>query len=201
MHPILAAYTIYNFRKELVYVTAAFLILLTLPIAAVFVITHTGVNVVSDALVGINPITNTIEIKNPADGSVVTQLSKTIAWPLLGVMTLEFGESSGYQVFHTGLDIANKSGIGAPITPIMDGTVTYAGEIFWGYGKHIIINHGDHITSLYGHLDRIYVFEGQEVKIGEVIGAQGSTGWATGPHLHLETRIYGIPVNPHIFIR
>lgn len=200
MHPLLAAYTIYSFRKELIYVAAAFLIVLSLPFVAVFIVTHAGVNVVSDALVGINPNTNTIEIKNPADGSVVTQLTKAIAWPLLGVITLEFAQSSGYQVFHTGMDIANTSGIGAPITPIMEGTVIYAGEIFWGYGKHIIIDHGDHITSLYAHLDRIYVIEGQEVKIGEVIGTQGSTGWSTGPHLHLETRVSGIPVNPWVFL-
>ena len=82
----------------------------------------------------------------------------------------------------------------------MQGKVVYAGEIFWGYGKHIIIDHGDKITSLYGHLDKIYVFEGQEVKVEDEIGKMGSTGWSTGPHLHLEARVYGIPVNPRTFL-
>ena len=78
----------------------------------------------------------------------------------------------------------------------MDGTVTYAGEIFWGYGKHIIIDHGDNITSVYAHLNRIAVYEGQEVKVADSIGEMGSTGWSTGPHLHFEIRVYGIPVDP-----
>jgi len=114
---------------------------------------------------------------------------------------LEFAQSSLYQLFHTGIDIANPNGyIGDPITPFMDGTVIYEGEIFWGYGKHIIIDHGDNITSVYAHLDKIYVFKGQKVKIGDQIGTMGETGWVTGPHLHFEIRLYGIPVNPRVFL-
>ena len=82
----------------------------------------------------------------------------------------------------------------------MDGTVIYAKEIFWGYGKHIIIDHGDNITSLYGHLDKIYVVNGQKVTINDVIGKEGSTGWSTGPHLHFQIDAYGIPVNPRTFL-
>ncbi len=155
----------------------------------------------SDALVNVDSNTRTIEVLNPADGSVVTELHKPIAWPVTGVITLRFGESSLYQIFHTGIDIANPVGkIGDPITPFMDGTVIYAGETFLGYGKHIIIDHGDNITSVYAHLDRIYVYKGQEVHIGDTIGTMGETGWATGPHLHFEVRVYGIPVNPEHFL-
>ena len=162
---------------------------------------HTGINVVSDALVGINTQTNTIQIKDPKDGSVVIEISPTVAWPAQGVFTLLFGQSSLFQVFHTGLDIANPDGlIGDPITAFMAGTVIYEGEIFWGYGKHIIIDHGDNITSVYAHLDKIYVYKGQEVKIGDTIGTMGETGWATGPHLHFEIRLYGIPINPMVFL-
>ena len=106
--------------------------------------------------------------------------------------------SSSYQIFHTGIDIANSSG--TSITPFMDGQVVYAGEMFWGYGKHIIIDHGDNIRSVYAHLDKIYVFKGQRVVIGDEIGRMGSTGWSTGPHLHFEIRVYGIPVNPRVFL-
>lgn len=193
--------TLWSFRKELKYVLYAFLILISLPIIAVFILMHTGINVVSDTLVGVNTQTNTIEIKDPKDGSVVKEISPTVAWPVQGVLTLLFGQSSFFQIFHTGLDIANPDGlVGDPITPFMDGTVIYEGELFWGYGKHIIIDHGDNITSIYAHLDKIYVFKGQEVHIGDTIGIMGSTGWSTGSHLHFETRLYGIPVNPLVFL-
>lgn len=140
-------------------------------------------------------------IKNPADGSVVKTVSKKIAWPVQGKTTLEFGKSSGYQKFHAGIDIANSQGkVGDKISPFMDGKVVYAGEIFWGYGKHVIIDHGDNITSLYAHLNRITVYEGQEVKVSDSIGEMGSTGWSTGPHLHFEVRVYGIPVNPRTIL-
>ena len=169
-----------------------------LPVIAVFILAHTGINVVSDALVGVDSETKNIQILDPTTGEVVSEVDHTIAWPVLGVITLEFAQSSGYQVFHTGIDIANN--LGTPISPLMQGKVVYAGEIFWGYGKHIIIDHEDNINSLYGHLDKIYVFEGQEVKVEDEIGKMGSTGWSTGPHLHLEARVYGIPVNPRTFL-
>jgi murein DD-endopeptidase MepM/ murein hydrolase activator NlpD len=190
--------TIFSFKRELKLVLLAFLVVIMLPVIAVFILAHTGINVVSDALVGVDSETKNIQILDPATGEVVNEIDPTIAWPVQGVITLEFAKSSSYQVFHTGIDIANS--LGTPISPLMQGKVIYAGEIFWGYGKHIIIDHGDNITSLYGHLDKIYVFEGQEVKIGDEIGKMGTTGWSTGPHLHLETRVYGIPVNPRVFL-
>ena len=189
--------TIFSFKKEFKFVLMAFLAVIMLPVIAVFILVHTGINVVSDALVGVDSETKNVQILDPATGEVVTEVDKTIAWPVLGIITLEFGQSSGYQVFHTGIDIANSTG--TPVTPFMQGEVVYAGEIFWGYGKHIIIDHGDNIRSIYGHLDKIFVFDGQKVNIGDEIGQIGSTGWSTGPHLHLETRVYGLPVNPRVF--
>jgi len=82
----------------------------------------------------------------------------------------------------------------------MDGKVIYAGEIFWGFGKHIIIDHGDNITSVYAHLSQIYVYSGQDVKMGQIIGEEGTTGWSTGPHLHFQINVFGIPVNPRTFL-
>ena len=196
------ALTIWSFRKELFYVTLAFILILLIPVIAVFILTHTGINVVSDKLATVNSKTQAIQIRNPKDGSIVKEIHPVVAWPVTGVITLEFGESDfPYQIFHTGIDIANPNGqIGDSITPVMDGTIIFAGEIFWGYGKHIIIDHGDNITSLYAHLDKIYVVNGQKVTINDVIGKEGSTGWSTGPHLHFQINVYGIPVNPRTFL-
>ena len=201
MNTFLLASSIWSYRRELKTVILAFIIALSLPVIAVFILTQTGINIVSDALVGIDSETKNIQILDPKDGSVVKEINPIIGWPAQGVITLEFAQSSLYQLFHTGIDIANPDGyIGDSITPFMDGTVIYEGEIFWGYGKHIIIDHGDNITSVYAHLDKIYVYKGQEVTIGNEIGRMGDSGWSTGPHLHFETRMYGIPVNPRVFL-
>lgn len=194
--------TIFSFKTELKYVLLAFLIALSIPIIAVILLTHAGIDIISDKLATVNEQTNKVEIHNPADGSVVKEVEKVAAWPVKGVVTLGFGESDfPYEIIHSGIDIADPYGkVGDPITPFMEGKVTYAGEIFWGYGKHIMIDHGDNISSLYGHLDKIFVVKGQEVKLGQVIAKEGSTGWSTGPHLHFSVYIYGIPVNPHTFL-
>lgn len=200
MNQLFLGLTLWSYKRELMYVSLAFLIVLLLPVIAVFILMHTGINIVSDSLVGVDSETKEIEIKNPSDGSVVTTIQPEVSWPVIGVITLEFAQSSKYQLFHTGIDIANSNGqVGDPIHPAMDGTVIYAGETFWGYGKHIMIDHGNNVTSLYAHLNRIYVYEGQEVTIHDTIGTMGSTGWSTGPHLHFEVRVYGIPVNPRVF--
>ncbi len=198
MFSLQPTFTIWSFRKELIYVALGFLCILAIPIMAVIVLTQTGINVVSDKLATKDIQTNTVEIHNPATGEVKAEIHQAMIWPVGGVITLEFGQSSGYQAFHTGIDIAHKTG--DPIGAFMDGTVIYAGEIFWGYGKHVIIDHGNDVTSVYGHLDKIYVYKGQKVQVGEVIGNEGRTGWATGPHLHFEIRVHGIPVNPRTFL-
>jgi murein DD-endopeptidase MepM/ murein hydrolase activator NlpD len=190
--------TLWSFRKELKYVLIAFLAVLMLPIVAVIILTQVGTNLISGKLVSLNPQTQAIEIKDPVTGQVIAQLHLVIVWPTKGVITLEFGESSIYQPLHTGIDIAGS--LDDPITPAMDGTVTYAGEIFWGFGKHIIIDNGNNIQTIYAHLDKIYVYPGEKVTTQDVIGAEGETGWATGVHLHFQTNVYGIPVNPRVFL-
>jgi murein DD-endopeptidase MepM/ murein hydrolase activator NlpD len=115
-------------------------------------------------------------------------------------VTNEFGETHlPYYLHHSGIDIASKKG--DPITPFMPGKVTYAGEIFWGFGKHVIVDHGDNITSVYGHLSKISTKKGDDVKPGDVIGLEGSTGWSTGTHLHFQINVFGIPVNPRVFLQ
>lgn len=192
-------FTIWSFKRELTYVCLAFGIVLLSPVIAVIILTSAGLNVVSDKLASVNSVTKAIQIFNPANGSVVTVIRGAMKWPIQGRVTLEFGESDlPYQPFHTGIDIANK--MDTPITPFMDGTVVYAGEIFWGYGKHVIIDNGNHIQSIYAHLDKIYVYPGEKVQISDAIGAEGKTGWATGPHLHFQINVNGIPVNPRTFL-
>ncbi len=192
---------IFSSKKELKYVFFAFLIALSIPIIAVILLTQIGLDIISDKLATVNEQTQAIQIHDPATGDVISNIQTTMAWPVSGVVTLEFAQSSLFQIFHTGIDIANPvSQTGDPITPFMDGKVTYAGEIFWGYGKHIIVDHGNNVTSVYGHLDKIFVIKGQQVHIGQIIGREGRTGWATGPHLHFEIRVFGLPVNPRVFL-
>jgi len=94
---------------------------------------------------------------------------------------------------HTGVDIAAPSG--TAIHAAGDGEVIFAG---WrgGYGNCIIIDHGGGTATLYGHCSALYVGTGRKVSAGDKIAAVGSTGMATGPHLHWEVRINGTPVNP-----
>lgn len=192
-------FTLWSFKDEFNYVCLAFGIILLLPVIAVFILTSAGLNVVSDKLAILNSVTKVVEILNPSNGSIVTAIHGTRKWPMHGRVTLEFGESDlPYQPFHTGIDIANK--MDTPITPFLDGTVMYAGEIFWGFGKHVIIDHGNHLHSIYAHLDKIYVYPGEKVHVEDVIGAEGKTGWSTGPHLHFQINVNSIPVNPRTFL-
>jgi murein DD-endopeptidase MepM/ murein hydrolase activator NlpD len=200
--PVGTILTFWSFRKELKIVLMAFLIVLLLPVVAVIILTQTGINIVSDKLVSMDSSTNTVEIHDPVSGEIITTISSPMIWPVKGVITLEFAKPDlPYQLFHTGIDIANPQGkIGDDISPFMDGTVIYAGQTSIGYGKHIIVDHGNNVTSLYGHLDKVLVYKGQKVKIGDVIGKMGTTGWSTGPHVHFQISVFGIPVNPRTFL-
>jgi murein DD-endopeptidase MepM/ murein hydrolase activator NlpD len=120
-------------------------------------------------------------------------------WPVVGKRSISspFGwrrsplsHGNGY---HRGIDI--RGPYGKPIVAAADGRVTYAGRDP-GYGNLVVLNHGSGIYTWYGHLSRIHVRKGAEVARGERIGALGSTGQATGPHLHFEVRVNGVPVNP-----
>jgi len=94
---------------------------------------------------------------------------------------------------HAGGDIGAPSG--HPIYAPADGVVVLA-EVRGGYGNTTVIDHGHSLATLYGHQSRIAVTPGQVVKRGDLIGYVGSTGLSTGPHLHFETRIKGMPINP-----
>jgi murein DD-endopeptidase MepM/ murein hydrolase activator NlpD len=103
----------------------------------------------------------------------------------------------GYRRFHAGLDFA--ASYGSTVRAADSGTVIFAGW-YGGYGRAIIINHGNNLTTLYGHTSELYVSEGQTVERGQAIAAVGSTGLSTGPHLHFEVRRDGTPVDPMNFL-
>jgi murein DD-endopeptidase MepM/ murein hydrolase activator NlpD len=94
---------------------------------------------------------------------------------------------------HPGIDIGAPQG--ATIAASAGGRVIFAGW-YGGYGNAIIIDHGGSMSTLYGHCSQIFVSEGQDVQRGQAIGAVGMTGRATGPHLHFEVRVNGVPVDP-----
>jgi murein DD-endopeptidase MepM/ murein hydrolase activator NlpD len=119
------------------------------------------------------------------------------SWPVTGTITSPFGWRSnpfgGGPEFHQGLDIAAPTG--TTVTAAATGTVIMA-QWYGGYGNYILIDHGGGYSTGYGHLSAIYVSVGQAVQRGQAIGAVGSTGQSTGPHLHFEIRIAGKPVDP-----
>ena len=118
--------------------------------------------------------------------------------PVNGTISSRFGAvSSSRSSAHTGLDIATSAGTG--IRPIAPGTVTYSGYK-GSYGNLVIINHGNGIESYYAHCNSLYVSVGQSVDTNTTISAVGSTGNSTGPHLHLEIRVNGTPVNPQNYL-
>jgi murein DD-endopeptidase MepM/ murein hydrolase activator NlpD len=136
-------------------------------------------------------------------------LSKTLAQvpyrtPVLGEIELSsgFGVRSdpflGRPAMHTGLDF--RASTGDPVRATANGRVVSAG---WagGYGRMVEIDHGNGLSTRYGHMSRINVKVGEQIHIGQVVGEVGSTGRSTGPHLHYETRIDGEAVDPQRFLR
>jgi murein DD-endopeptidase MepM/ murein hydrolase activator NlpD len=104
----------------------------------------------------------------------------------------------GGPAIHTGLDLRGDTG--EPAHATASGTVTIAG---WsgGYGNMVEINHHNGLSTRYGHLSKILVKVGQHVTIGQVVGLIGSTGRSTGPHLHYETRVNDVAVDPQKFLK
>ncbi len=139
----------------------------------------------------------------------VERLNRTLALvpyrkPVIGEVefTSGFGVRSdpflGRPAMHTGLDF--RASTGDPVRATANGKVVSSG---WsgGYGRMVEIDHGNGLATRYGHLSEINVRVGDQIKIGQVIGAVGSTGRSTGPHLHYETRIDGEAVDPQKFLR
>lgn len=114
-----------------------------------------------------------------------------LVWPVLGPVTSPFGTRWGRM--HEGIDIAAPSG--TAIRAAAAGSVIYAGWL-GGYGNLVVLDHGNGLATAYGHQSSVAVGTGQSVAQGQVIGYVGSTGHSTGPHLHFEVRVNGVPVDP-----
>ena len=118
--------------------------------------------------------------------------------PVSGIITSRFGAGSSIRrSAHTGLDIATSTG--TPIAAAASGTVTFSGYK-GSYGNMIVITHTNGVQTYYGHCSKLYVSAGQTVSQGQTIGAVGSTGNSTGPHLHLEVRVNGVAYNPQNYV-
>ena len=113
------------------------------------------------------------------------------------IVTSEFGGRidpiSGQRDGHTGMDLGVSTG--TPVRAALDGTVTLS-KYYGSYGNCVMIDHGNGLTTLYGHNSQLLVIVGQTVKAGDVISLSGATGRVTGPHLHFEVRVNGERTNP-----
>jgi murein DD-endopeptidase MepM/ murein hydrolase activator NlpD len=106
--------------------------------------------------------------------------------------------SQGYWGAHRAIDIAAPTG--TAIRASDGGYVSFAGWTDVGYGYLVVVDHANGYVTYYAHLSNFYVTSGQAVNRGDVIGAVGSTGWSTGPHIHFEIRSEGIPYNPLTYL-
>lgn len=103
----------------------------------------------------------------------------------------------GRREFHKGVDIATKEG--SPVVATADGVVTFS-DAKASYGETVVIDHGHGIVTSYAHLSKTLVNRGDHVKRGDTVGLVGSTGRSTGPHVHYEVRLNGMPVNPQKYV-
>lgn len=121
--------------------------------------------------------------------------------PAQGLVTSAFAYRrspfTGRREFHKGMDIANRHG--TPILATADGIVSFAGED-GAFGRVVVIDHGYGIHTRYAHLDQSFKNKGDVICRGETIGHMGNTGRSTGPHVHYEVRLNGVPINPEKYI-
>ena len=115
----------------------------------------------------------------------------SLSWPVSGAVTSGFGTRWGRM--HEGIDIAVPTG--TAVHAAAGGTVVYAGWLE-GYGNIVVIDHGNGLSTAYGHNSVLQVVQGSSVTAGSVIALSGSTGHSTGPHVHFEVRVNGVPVDP-----
>lgn len=148
-------------------------------------------------LPGAKPITTVYALLGDPSFKGSSKLSRSFEWPLAGRINSGYGwrrhPLTGRRDFHTGIDI--KGPTGRTIRAAKAGRVVYSGWM-GGYGRVVVIDHGKGYTTLYGHCSSLLVSQGQRVSIGQPVGKVGSSGRATGPHLHFEVRVNNKPVNP-----
>lgn len=136
--------------------------------------------------------------QTPLSSSYTPSGAFDLTWPVPQIrITQHFRPAENRR--HQGLDLGGRRG--SPILAAHEGVVIYAGQGFRGYGKMVMIEYDSKWASLYAHLDRIDVREGDRVYGGDVIGKMGRTGRATGVHLHFELMRNKLPVNPLQYLR
>jgi murein DD-endopeptidase MepM/ murein hydrolase activator NlpD len=133
------------------------------------------------------PAADRLQFVMPVAGAVLTQPFG----PSLYAFEPSYG---GFPHFHTGVDLAAP--LDMPVVAAYGGVVALVGSDALGYGNYVVIAHGGKLTTLYGHLDKVLVSAGQTVSAGYPIGLEGSTGNSTGPHVHFEFRVGGVPQDP-----
>lgn len=125
-----------------------------------------------------------------------------LSWPIPGLVSSPYGYRIhpilGVRKLHTGIDINGSTG--EPIAAAGGGTVILA-QVYGGYGRAVVIDHGGGLTSLYAHMSGFGVSVGEEVDRGDLVGYVGCSGSCTGPHLHFEVRVNGAPVDPLDYLR
>ena len=119
--------------------------------------------------------------------------------PVSGMITSDFGFRQRYGRIHHGIDISLHTG--DTVRAALPGVVTYVSYEPGGYGKYVILAHSDGLETRYAHLSESLVMPGETVRAGEPIALGGTTGNSTGPHLHFETRVYGMPLDPRNYIK
>lgn len=162
-------------------------------------------------------ILSTTVTKNPVDKVVVVGAKKvnpnsyigdgistgTFIWPLPSCKMISSGYGYRWGGFHRGIDISGNGVYGKSIIAADGGTVSEVNTSGWGagYGKYVIINHGNGYCTLYAHCSSVLVRAGQKVSQGQLIAKAGESGDADGAHLHFEIRIHGSSVNPLSYLR
>jgi murein DD-endopeptidase MepM/ murein hydrolase activator NlpD len=134
------------------------------------------------------------------EGINLLPLGQPISGPI--EVTSPFGERPdpflGTLAMHTGTDL--RASYGDAVVATASGTVTEASRQ-GGYGNLVEIDHGNGLSTRYGHLSQFAVVVGQKIKAGHIVGYVGSTGRSTAPHLHYETRVNGVAVNPEAYLQ
>lgn len=142
-----------------------------------------------------------LELSNLLDTRKSILACTPSVWPTRGWVSSSFGTRTspftGEKEFHSGMDISTKTH--SIIVAPADGVVVESGSDY-GYGRMLSISHGYGLKTKYAHLDKALVKAGQRVKRGQEIAYVGSSGRSTGPHLHYEVHLNGLPVNPHRYI-
>ena len=168
-----------------------------------------GSNSLSDIQHQINALQIEIELRRQSQQDVRNLLNDQISisrstpkgWPTRGWLSSYFGQRkspfTGRTVMHEGLDIAANTG--TPVTVTADGIVVRV-EYSPTYGNTVVVDHGYGYQTLYAHNSRNLVKVGQRVKRGDRIAQVGNTGMSTGPHLHYEVHLNGVPINPRPFL-